>query len=55
MATPNPMARTYPDAPSPVSKKTIIVAGIITTVYGLEELQPNVTKTACLWLLHGRL
>ena len=55
MVIPNPMADTYPISPSPVSKKTFYIAGIITTVYGLEELDAKVQEVACLWLLHPRL
>ena len=54
MATSNPIARTYPSDLSPVSKTTITVAGLLTIVYGLKELQPSVNQVACLWLLHPR-
>lgn len=54
MATPNPMADTFPLLTSPVSKKTFYIAGIITTVYGLEELDARAQDVACLWLLHPR-
>ncbi|KAI9784287.1 MAG: hypothetical protein M1839_002348 [Geoglossum umbratile] len=39
----------------PISKKNLLVAGIITTVYGLNELPDQITEVACLWLLHPRL
>ena len=55
MATPNPMANTYPIPPLPVSKKTFYIAGIVTTVYGFEELDARDQSVACLWLLHPRL
>lgn len=55
MATPNPMANTYPIPPLPVSQKTVCIAGIITTVYGPDELDAKVQDVACLWLLHPRL
>lgn len=55
MATPNPLAKTYPMSLSLVSKKTFCIAGIITTVYGLEELDSRGQEVACLWLLHPRL
>ena len=55
MTTPNPLANTYPTFPLPISKKTFYIAGIITTVYGLDELDPRVEDVACLWLLHPRL
>jgi hypothetical protein len=40
---------------APVSKTIYPIAGILTTVYGLEELPANVTELSCLWLLHPRL
>lgn len=55
MATPNPLANTYPLSPLSISKKRFCIAGIITTVYGLEELDAGVQDVACLWLLHPRL
>ena len=55
MKTPNPFVETYPMSALPISKKTFYIAGIITTVYGLEELDPRVQDVACLWLLHPRL
>jgi len=55
MATPNPLANAYPKPPTPVSKKTYCVAGVLTTVYGLKELRGNLERVACLWLLHPRL
>lgn len=38
----------------PVSWKRYNIGGILTTVYGLEELPRNADEVACLWLLHGR-
>lgn len=38
-----------------VSKKSFAIAGILTTVYGLEELSEDIKNVACLWLLHPRL
>ena len=38
----------------PASWKRMNVAGILVTVYGLQELPPNVAEVSCLWLLHGR-
>ncbi|KAL8827975.1 MAG: hypothetical protein Q9191_002860 [Dirinaria sp. TL-2023a] len=55
MATPNPMKTTYPNPIPAISKKRCTVSGIITTVYGLEELPEDVTEVVCLWLLHPRL
>jgi pimeloyl-ACP methyl ester carboxylesterase len=52
---PNPVEKTYPLAPPHLSSKTFHIAGILTTVYGLDELPPATKETACLWLLHPRL
>ena len=49
------MANTYPVPPLSISTKIFYIAGIITTVYGLEELDTKVQDVACLWLLHPRL
>lgn len=49
------MAHTYVIPPRSVSEQTFCIAGIITTVYGLEELDARVQDVACLWLLHPRL
>lgn len=49
------MAQTYPNPPCSLSKKTFCIAGIITTIYGLEELDGGIKDVACLWLLHPRL
>ncbi|GAB7355617.1 hypothetical protein MBLNU459_g6341t1 [Dothideomycetes sp. NU459] len=54
MAAPNPMHDRHDYGPSNISAKTYHIAGVLTTVYGLEEL-PNVQDVACLWLLHPRL
>lgn len=53
MATPNPLGDTPPA--SSVSEKTFHIAGILTTVYGLEEVSTTCTSISCLWLLHPRL
>ena len=56
MATPNPMEKTYSSSlPLSISTKSFTIAGIHTTVFGLEELSLESTKVACLWLLHPRL
>lgn len=55
MASTNPMANTYFVHPASVSKKTFTIAGILVTVYGLQELRPSIRNVACLWLLHPRL
>lgn len=52
---PNPIENTF-TLPSPhLSSKTFHIAGILTTVFGLDELPPGTKETACLWLLHPRL
>jgi pimeloyl-ACP methyl ester carboxylesterase len=38
----------------PISWERYNVAGILLTVYGLEELPENKENVTCLWLLHGR-
>ena len=55
MATPNPLEEAYPTLPPAVSEETFSIAGILTTVYGLQELHSNTKDVACLWLLHPRL
>ncbi|KAH8688866.1 hypothetical protein BGW36DRAFT_309726 [Talaromyces proteolyticus] len=40
---------------STLSKQPLHVAGILTTVFGLDELPPETTEVVCLWLLHPRL
>ena len=55
MTTSNPMATSFPDLPRSVSQETFCIAGISTTVYGLQELEANINDVACLWLLHPRL
>jgi pimeloyl-ACP methyl ester carboxylesterase len=52
---PNPVEKTYALPPPHLSSKTFHIAGILTTVFGLDELAPNTKETACLWLLHPRL
>ncbi|KAI9647817.1 hypothetical protein NHQ30_004205 [Ciborinia camelliae] len=53
MATPDPLENTAPA--STVSEKTFHIAGILTTVYGLEEVSGSCTSISCLWLHHPRL
>lgn len=55
MAAPNPMLSTYPQSSRNVSSRKHTIAGIITTVYGLDELPSGVNQIVCLWLLHPRL
>lgn len=54
-AVTNPLLKAYPTPPQPVSKKTYCVAGLLTTVYGLDELPDDTEGVCCLWLLHPRL
>ena len=55
MTAPNPMAKTYTNPPPPISQESHCIAGILTTVYGLAELNRDIQDVACLWLLHPRL
>ncbi|MCJ1437182.1 hypothetical protein MMC27_006567 [Xylographa pallens] len=55
MATPNPLENTHSQPPARLSKKTYVIAGILCTVYGYDELLPETTDVACLWLLNPRL
>ena len=51
----NPMDKTQTGSDVvPVSKKTFTIGGIITDVFGLEELPGPLQDVACLWLLHPR-
>ena len=52
---PNPVEKAYALPPPHLSSKTFHIAGILTTVFGLDELPINTKETACLWLLHPRL
>ncbi|KAF2439475.1 alpha/beta-hydrolase [Karstenula rhodostoma CBS 690.94] len=53
-ATNNPLEGTAVDR-TPISTHTYTIAGIRTTVHGLDELPPAASTVACLWLLHPRL
>lgn len=55
MAASNPLNSAYPVIPLPVSRKIYCIAGLLTTVYGLEELRSDVRDVSCLWLHHPRL
>lgn len=55
MSAPNPLETSHASPPASVSSKTYHIAGILTTVYGLEELPTSCDSVACLWLLHPRL
>jgi pimeloyl-ACP methyl ester carboxylesterase len=54
MAASNPITNSGSKPAMAVSKKQFTIAGILTTVYGLDELPPH-ADVACLWLLHPRL
>ena len=56
-SAPNPVEKTFHSTPSPppVSSHTYTIAGLLTKVYGLNELSSNISRVACLWLLHPRL
>ncbi len=49
------MEYTYSVAPPPISKKVFTISGLLTSVFGLDELPPRVSEVTCLWLLHPRL
>ncbi|KKA25753.1 hypothetical protein T310_0231 [Rasamsonia emersonii CBS 393.64] len=49
------MEGSFTPQPSSLSRKTYHIAGIQTTVFGLDELPPQSSEVACLWLLHPRL
>lgn len=54
--TNNPMESSHSgEEPQSVSQQTHHIAGILCTVYGLDELPGDVKDVACLWLLHPRL
>lgn len=55
MAADNPILGVYSTPPPACSEHTYCIAGLLTTVYGLDELRSNNDKVACLWLLHPRL
>src|SRR3954453_21637049 len=55
MSTPNPLEKSHPAPPPLVSPKTFHIAGILTDVYGLDELPKSCKTITCLWLLHPRL
>jgi hypothetical protein len=37
-----------------ISRRRYLISGIVTTVFGLDELPPETSEVACLWLLHPR-
>jgi hypothetical protein len=52
----SPLPTTHPAFAKvkPVSWKRLNIAGLLVTIYGLQELPQNVDEVPCLWLLHGR-
>lgn len=52
MATSSPLGEIHS---TPTSVKTFHIAGILTSVYGLDELSSSCKSVSCLWLLHPRL
>lgn len=55
MSTPDPLKGTDPVPNHAISREEHLIAGILTTVYGLDELGNKSKDVACLWLLHPRL
>jgi len=55
MASANPLEASHPTPLPFVSVKTFHIAGILTDVYGLDELPKSCKSISCLWLLHPRL
>ena len=53
MSTPNPLENA--SVVELVSSNTYHIAGILTTIYGLDNLPRLCDSVACLWLLHPRL
>lgn len=54
MATPDPLQAHQVSEPR-ISQKSFVIAGIITDVYGLDEVPSAAQAVSCLWLLHPRL
>src|SRR4051812_39334169 len=54
MSTPNLLDKSYPASPRLVSAKSFHIAGILTDVYGLDELPKSCKSITCVWLLHPR-
>jgi len=56
MAATNPIKDGHPfSSLPPISSTVYPIAGILTTVHGLDELPSNIQELAVLWLLHPRL
>ncbi|OAX81592.1 hypothetical protein ACJ72_04066 [Emergomyces africanus] len=56
MASPtDPMVKTYAMPTPKVSKKVVPIAGILCTIYGLDELPAQANEVSCLYLMHPRL
>ena len=45
----------YPNGVASISTKDFPIAGIVTTIYGLEEVSKTCKSISCLWLHHGRV
>ena len=52
---PNPLQKTFTSSPPEISSSKHLIAGLLTTVHGLEELSSDRRYVSCLWLLHPRL
>jgi len=50
----DPLLNSHSIKPAPLSVKTFHIAGILTDVYGLDELPTDCKSISCLWLLHPR-
>lgn len=55
MATLNPLSLIDVVERNSISKQVFCISGIMTTVYGIEEVPPAASTVACLWLLHPSL
>ena len=55
MSTHNTLADIDHSEAAAVSREEFCIAGLLTTVYGLEQLHTDASQVGCLWLLHPRL
>ena len=53
-ASPVPQTHTAFKDVAPVSWRRLNIAGLLVTIYGLDELPNHTDAVTCLWLLHGR-
>jgi hypothetical protein len=51
----DPNIKPYELSTPKVSQKIFPISGIITAVYGLDEVPANAREVSCLWLMHARL